>query len=131
MNNDVITQLVVQNPENEKNALIMYHPGISSFSYDVAYAFTEGLDSSVWRVEITTPSEEAPTDLKKYDLLVVISNTYAFAPDSPTTRHLERIGDLNGMNTVLLTLGSGSATESKKFLECLEILDKIKIETYA
>ena len=117
MNNDVISQLVIQNPENEKNALIVYHPGISSFSYDVAYAFAEGLDSKIWRIEITTPSKEAPTDLAKYDLFVVLSNTYAFTPDSPTTRHLERIGDLNGINTVLLTLGSGSATESKQSLE--------------
>ena len=80
---------------------------------------TEVLTRTGHNVDTCLSGEEALEEIadKKYDLLIVISNTYAFTPDSPTTRHLERIGDLNGMNTVLLTLGSGSATESKKFLE--------------
>jgi hypothetical protein len=72
-----------------------------------------------WRVEITTPSIEAPTDLLKYDLLVITSNTYGFNPDVPTTRHLKRIGDLKGIQTVLITLGAGSAEDSQRSLENL------------
>jgi hypothetical protein len=68
-------------------------------------------------VEIATPSIEAPTDLSKYSLLVVSSNTYASDPDKPTIRQLERIGDLNKIQTVLLTLGLGSAQQSKQSLE--------------
>jgi hypothetical protein len=48
---------------------------------------------------------------------VVASNTYAFAPEAPITRHLDRIGDLEGIQTVLLTLGAGSAEGSKQALE--------------
>lgn len=117
MNNDVITELVVKNPQGTETALILYHPGLSSFSHDGAYAFADGLSSNGWRVEIATPSMEAPTDLSKYSLLVVSSNTYAFNPDKPTTRQLERIGNLNGIQTVLITLGAGSAQESKQSLE--------------
>ena len=119
MNNDVISELVIKNPEGSKTALLLYHPGLSSFSHDVSHSFAEGLASKNWRVEITTPSIEAPTDLSKYDLLVVSSNTYAFTPDSPTIRQLERIGNLNGIQTVLLTLGAGSALESKQSLEIM------------
>ena len=117
MNNDVISELVIKNPQGSETALILYHPGLSSFSHDVSYAFADGLIQNNWRVEITTPSIEAPTDLSKYDLLVVVSNTYGFSPDKPTTRHLERIGDLKEIQVVLLTLGAGSALESKQSLE--------------
>ena len=117
INNDVVTQLVIRNPEGAKTALVLYHPGLTSFSKDVAYAFADGLVENDWRVEIATPSLEAPTNVSKYSLLVVVSNTYAFTPDAPTTRHLERIGSLNGIQSVLLTLGAGSAEESKQSLE--------------
>jgi hypothetical protein len=68
-------------------------------------------------VEIATPSIEAPTDLSKYSLLVVSSNTYASDPDKPTVRQLDRIGNLNEIQTVLMTLGLGSAQGSKQSLE--------------
>jgi hypothetical protein len=117
MNNDVISELVIKNPQGSKTALLLYHPGLSSFSHDVSYAFADGLIQDNWRAEITTPSIEAPTDLSKYDLLVVVSNTYGFSPDTPTIRHLERVGDLNEIQVVLLTLGAGSALESQQTLE--------------
>jgi len=117
MNNDVISEIVIKNPQGSKTALLLYHPGLSSFSHDVSYAFADGLIQNNWRVEITTPSIEAPIDLSKYDLFVVSSNTYGFSPDTPTTRHLERIGNLNGIQVVLLTLGAGSALESQQSLE--------------
>jgi len=119
MNNDALTELVIKNPDGNKTALILFHPGLSSFSHDVSYAFAEGLESTDWRVEIATPSVEAPTDLSRYSLFVVASNTYGFNPDTPTTRHLERIGDLKGIETVLITLGAGSAEQSQQSLEDL------------
>ena len=117
MNNDVSSELIIRNPQGSKTALLLYHPGLSSFSHDVSYAFADGLASNNWRVEIATPSKEAPTETSKYDLLIVASNTYGFTPDTPTTRHLERIGDLDGIQVVLLTLGAGSALESQESLE--------------
>ncbi|MDT8781545.1 MAG: hypothetical protein IAX22_02710 [Candidatus Bathyarchaeota archaeon] len=117
MNNDVITEVVIKNPQGNKTALILYHPGLSAFSHDVAYAFAEGLISNGWRVEITTPSIQAPTELSNYSILVVLSNTYAWSPDMPTSRHLERIGNLNQIQTVLITLGAGSAQEARQAIE--------------
>ena len=117
--NDKITQLVIKNPDSEKVAVVFYHPGLTSFAYDVSYAFADGLMENGWRVEIATPSVEAPTNLSKYSLLVIISNTYGFNPDSPTTRHLERIGDLGGIQTVVITLGAGSAEQSQQVFENL------------
>ena len=119
INNDTITQLVIKNPNGDKTALILYSKGLSSFAHDVSYAFADGLVSNSWKVEITTPSNEAPINLSKYSLLVLASNTYGFNPDKTTTRHLERIGDLEGIETVLITLGAGSAEQSQQALENL------------
>jgi len=71
MNNDVITELKIENSQGTKTALILYHPGLTSFSHDIAYAYADGLVSNNWRVEITTSSTQAPTDPSNYDLLVV------------------------------------------------------------
>ena len=136
-NNDTITELVIKNPEGSKTAIILYNPGITSFAHDVSYAFAEGLLSNDWRVEIATPSEEAPTDLSKYSLLVIASNTYGFNPDNPTIRHLDRLGDLKGIDTVLLTLGAGSVDQSQKALEGLietsngTIIESLRLHTMA
>jgi hypothetical protein len=119
INTDKVTQIEIINPKGVKNAIIFYHPGLSSFAHDISYAFAEGLKVNDWRVEIATPSIEAPTNLSKYDLLVIASNTYGSNPDTPTTRHLERIGDLQGIQTVLITLGAGSAEQSKQVFEDL------------
>ena len=117
--NDKITELVIKNPDSEKIGVIFYHPGLTSFAYDISYAFADGLIENDWRVEIATPSVEAPTNLSKYSLLIIISNTYGFNPDTPTTRHLERIGDLRGIQTVVITLGAGSAEQSQQVFENL------------
>jgi hypothetical protein len=110
---DVVTEVVVENPGGSKTALVMYHPGLSSFAHDVAYAFTEGLVSNGWRVEIATPSSQAPSEPAEYDLLVLCFSTYGGQPDSPTMRQIERVGDLEGVNLVLVGLAAGDAMGSK------------------
>ena len=110
--NDVVTEVVVKNAESNETALVLYHPGLSSFAHDVTYAFADGLVSSGWRVAIATPSSEAPTDATDYGLLVLCFSTYAESPDSPTVRHLERMGDLGEVNVVLVGLAAGDAQSS-------------------
>jgi len=110
---DVVTEVVVENPGGSKTALVLYHPGLSSFAHDVAYAFTEGLVSNGWRVEIATPSAQAPSEPSEYDLLVFCFSTYGWEPDSPTMRQIERMGDLEGVDLVLVGLAAGDAMGSK------------------
>ena len=64
INNDYVSEIEVLNAEG--SALIIYHPGLSSFMQDVAYAFADGLVENGWRVEITTASSQAPTDMSDY-----------------------------------------------------------------
>jgi len=85
-NNDIVTELVIENPDGGKTSLLLYHPGLSSFLHDVAYALADGLVSNGWRAEIATPSPEAPTDTSKYDLLVIFASTYGGRPDRRKAR---------------------------------------------
>jgi len=52
--NDVVTEVVVKNAEGSETALVLYHPGLSSFAHDVAYAFADGLVSNGWRGDCYT-----------------------------------------------------------------------------
>jgi len=108
INSDYVSGIEVLNAGGAQNVLIIYHPGLSSFMKDVAYAFADGLVENGWRVEITTASSQAPIDLSGYSLLALGSPVYADGPSHTIKRHVERIGDLTGIDTVLLVTSGGS-----------------------
>lgn len=108
INSDYVSGIEVLNADGAQNVLIIYHPGLSSFMKDIVYAFADGLVENGWRVEITTASSQAPTDLSGYSLLALGSPVYADGPSPTIKRHVERIGDLTGIDTVLLVTSGGS-----------------------
>ena len=108
INNDYVSEIEVLNTEGSETALIIYHPGLSSFMQDVAYAFADGLVENGWRVEITTASSQAQTDMSDYGLLVLGSPVYAAGSSSTINRYVERIGDMQRIETVLLVTSAGS-----------------------
>jgi flavorubredoxin len=81
--------------------------------------FAEGLVSNGWRVEVTTASTQAPTDLCGYDLLVLGGPTYGFTPNRPIKRYLNRLGDLGGQHTVTIITALGSGERSTAIMENL------------
>ena len=107
INRQVVSEIQVLNPEAAKGtALVVYHPGITDFQEKVSYAFADGLVSAGWRVEVTTASSQAPTDLSSYDLLVVGGPTYG--PSQPIARYVQGLGDLAGKRTVVIITGLGA-----------------------
>ena len=106
-NSDVVSELDVLNPNGSQTALILYHDGFSSFTKDAIYALGDGLVDNGWRVEITTASDQAPTDLSKYSLLVLGSPVYGGSPSASIERHFDRIGDLWGIESVLVVTSGG------------------------
>ena len=109
INSDYVSGIDVLNADGSKIALILYSPGLSSFMKDVVYAFADGLVANNWKVEITTVSSQAPIDLSEYSLLVFGSPVYADSPSPTIKRHVERIGDLQGIDTVLLVTSVGNS----------------------
>lgn len=104
---EVSSNVEVLNAQGAKTALVIYHPGITDFARNVTYSFADGLVSSGWRVEVTTASAQAPTDLSKYSLLVLGWAIYDFNPGPTITNHIDRIGDLNGIDTVVMVIAGG------------------------
>ena len=117
MNSDVSSEIAILNPGGSATALVIYHPGITSLMKDVAYAFAGGLVSNGWRVEITTPSSEAPNDLSGYNLLVLGSPVYGFSVTPTIGRFLDRSGDLNKIDTVVLLTAAGAPANSALTME--------------
>jgi hypothetical protein len=118
VNAEVISDVEVLNPDGSKGtALVAYHPGRSGYQEMLAWSFSKGLVSNGWRVEITTASKEAPTDLSGYDLLVLGAPTYDWVPAKRIQRYLEQLGDLGGQPTVVIISAAGKTTVSLPRME--------------
>jgi len=105
MNKDVVSGIEVINPGGSKTALVVYQTGLTSFPKDTSYAFANGLAASGWRVGITTASPQAPSNLSKYNLLVLGFPVYGGKPGKAIVRYVDRVGDLHGTNTVIIACG--------------------------
>jgi phosphoribosylcarboxyaminoimidazole (NCAIR) mutase len=101
------TSLQIVNPDGAKTALLIYQPGLTSFAHDITYAFANGLTESGWRVEIATASPQAPTNISKYQLLVLCWPIYDFNPGPTITEQIHRISNLAGIDTVIVAIGGG------------------------
>jgi hypothetical protein len=117
LNKDVVSGIDVINTQGGKSALIVYQPGLSSFPRDVSYAFANGLVEAGWRVEITTASPQAPDDLSSYSLLVLGFPTYGAEPGTAIVRYLDELGNLQGIDTVLVACAAGNANESAAVIQ--------------
>jgi flavorubredoxin len=107
LSREVVSEIEVINAAGSKTALVVYQPGFSSFPRDASYAFAEGLASSGWRVEITTGSSEAPSDLSNYSLLTLAYPVYGGTVGTAVVRYVSRISDFNGIDTVIIALQGG------------------------
>jgi hypothetical protein len=112
VNKDVVSGIEIMNPGGNKTALVIYQPGLTSLQKDTSYAFGNGLAASGWRVEITTASPQAPSDLSKYGLLVLDVPTYNNSPGTAIVRYVDRVGDLVRVNTVIISIGASSPEKS-------------------
>lgn len=110
---EVASKVKVLNPEGGKGtALVVYQKGLRDFQPELASAFAKGLRSRGRRVEVTTVSSRAPTDISVYDLLVLGWPTYWFNPSLPIRRYVRRIGDLEGKKTVIICTAAGAPAGS-------------------
>jgi hypothetical protein len=108
---EVVSEIEVINADGAKTALVVYQPGFSSFPRDTVYAFADSLATSGWRVEITTASTQAPSDLSKYSLLALAYPVYGGTAGTATVNYVNRVSDLNGINTVIIACGGGESEE--------------------
>ena len=104
---EVSAPLETLNSGGAKSALVIYHPGLTDFAKNITYSFADGLASAGWQVDVATASPQAPTNLSNYSLLVLTWPIYDFNPGPTITNHIQRIGNLNGINTVVVVVAGG------------------------
>ncbi len=99
-------------------ALIVHHQGRGPkrFQAHVQRAFAEGLQWQGWQVDITTASHTTPTDLSRYDLLVLGAQSYNWCPARPVVDYLNRLGDLKGKPVVIVVSGGGMTERAIRVL---------------
>jgi hypothetical protein len=114
INKDVISPIVIINSGGAETALVVYQPGLTSAPKDNSYAFADGLASGGWRVEITTASLEAPSDLSNYGLLVVAFPIYGGGPGTAAVRYVDRLGNLQGIRMVIIDVPSSESIMRQK-----------------
>lgn len=117
---EVVSSIEVLNRGGDQGtALVVYHPGLTGFHERVTSAFADGLVSNGWRVEMTTASPYAPTDLSNYDLLVLGGPTYFWTPNRPIKSYLSRLGDLGAKRTAIIITALGMGERSISTMERL------------
>lgn len=112
INAEVVSDVNTINVTGARTALVIYQPAVTEFPVDVARAFADGLALSDWRVEITTASAQTSSNMSNYDLLAIVFPIYAGSLPAPITRYLDRVGDLNGISTVIIGCGAGAAGDT-------------------
>ncbi|HID92871.1 MAG TPA: hypothetical protein EYP60_02130 [bacterium (Candidatus Stahlbacteria)] len=95
-------------------ALIVYHPGATGYTEEVAYAIGEGLQSMNWEVLLDRANKTTVADLTSYDLLCVGSPTYVGTPRPPIMAYIERCAGLKGKESAVFATGSVNPDESNK-----------------
>jgi flavorubredoxin len=80
-------------------------------------AFAEGLQAQGWQVALTTASRQTPTDLSRYDLLVLGAQAYNWCPARPIIDYLDRVGDLKGKPVVVIVSGGGMTERAMRVLQ--------------
>jgi hypothetical protein len=100
-------------------ALIVYHRGRgeAQLQRHLQEAFAEGLVGNGWQVDLTTASRETPTDLSRYDLLVLGAQAYNWSPARPIVEYLDRMDKLNGKAIVAVVSGGGMADRAMRILQ--------------
>ncbi|MFN0120555.1 MAG: hypothetical protein ACKV2V_08640 [Blastocatellia bacterium] len=98
-------------------ALVLFHPSRDArFSDDIAVELAAGFNAAGYVVDLVTMTSETPAEPREYGLIGVVSNTYYWAPDLPTTRYLAR-AQFADIPAVGLMCGAGSTARARGILD--------------
>jgi len=108
INTEVVSDVNIINVAGQRTALVIYQPAVTDFPVEVARAFADGLALSDWRVEVTTASSQAPSNISSYGLLAIVFPIYAGSIPAPIARYLDRVGNLQGTDVAIIGCGAGA-----------------------
>lgn len=97
-------------------ALVLYHPSRDAgFADSLASAVTDVLITEGFKVDVALTTRGAP-EPGDYVMVVIISNTYWWAPDWPTQRYLDS-RQFRGRAVIGLMAGAGATGRAERILE--------------
>jgi flavorubredoxin len=109
---EIIRDVEIQNSDGSKGTVfVVFRPGLTSFNEDVVNGFIRGLVDSDWRVEVTTSSQQTPTNVTNYDLIVLGSPVNGDQPHQSMQDYLTRV-DFDGKPVLLILTSAGGPTET-------------------
>lgn len=111
--------LLVVNQSGRATALVVYHPGLSSFQQEMTDAFLDGLVTAGWRIEVTTVGDHAPLYVAPYSLVVFGGPVYWSSPARPLRHYIAEVRGLHEMPTAIVLTGAGSVDGAKAEAERL------------
>lgn len=110
---EIIRDIEIRNPEGATGtAFVVFRPGVTSFNEDIVNEFVRGLVDSDWRVEITTTSAEAPTNVTAYDLVVLGSPVNGAQPHQSMQDYLARANFQGKPIVLILTSGGEDSSDA-------------------
>ncbi|MGI5917765.1 MAG: flavodoxin family protein [Anaerolineae bacterium] len=119
VNKEAAEPIQTLNPDATARALVIYHPGRSSLQHRANTAFARALAANGWRVDVGTIGQHTPTRLKCYDLLVLGTPTYEWAPSDRMRHYLRDVGDLRNRPVVLIVSAMGAPQHAVESMERL------------
>jgi len=108
-------------PKIVGKALIIYHPGGSGYTEEVAYALGKAFQTKGWEIHLDRANAKTISNLSDFNLLCVGSPTYAGSPRPPLMNYINQCGSLKDRECLVFATGSNSPGEAnKKMLSLLE-----------
>ncbi len=104
---EINRDITVQNPGGTTGtAFVVVRPGVTFLPDQVASQVALGLVNQGWQVETTTSSNATPTNMSRYDLVVLVSPVYGAHPHPNMLAYLERT-NLQNLPVILLLTSLG------------------------
>lgn len=98
-------------------ALIVYHPGATGYTEEVAYAIGKTFQVKGWEVLLDRANSRAISDLSEFNLLCVGSPTYSGSPRPPIVEYINRCSNLENRVCLVFATGSNNPEEANKKMQ--------------
>jgi flavodoxin len=86
-------------------ALIVYHPGATGYTEEVAYAVGKALQAKGWQVHLDRANSRTISDLSEFNLLCLGSPTYSGSPRPPIVNYINRCSDMEDRLCLVFATG--------------------------
>ncbi|HCW53883.1 MAG TPA: hypothetical protein DG753_09130 [Clostridium sp.] len=105
------------NGSSNKNAIIVYQKGRSSYADKVAQSIGDGLVKDGYNVVLNQPGDYLEKDLSKYDLILFGSPVYAAQTSSQIKKYADSIVNYGNGKVICYCVGNvKDKDESKEFM---------------